>query len=215
MSLSAKIRRAPARAVTGGFILSSGIDKIRAGDEMAKGLHSFASGAFPAFEDVDPKLFTRALGVAEIGLGAALLLPVVPPVAAGAGLVAFSGGLMGLYWRTPGMRRAEKDPRPTQDGIAIAKDSWMLGIGATLVLDAMLDNARQKRIEVMHEVSKSAAVHAARAGARRRMARRVARARTAEMRANAKAMTAAPAAKVSAYVNTAKGMTGKVADAIT
>jgi uncharacterized membrane protein YphA (DoxX/SURF4 family) len=202
------------RAVTGAFILNSGVDKIRAGDDMSKGLHSFASGAFPVLERVDPKLFTRSLGVAEMGLGAALLLPVVSPVVAGAGLVAFSGGLLGLYWRTPSMRRGANDPRPTQDGVAVAKDSWMLGIGATLVLDALLDNARQKRIEVMNDLTKSAAVHAARASTRRRMTRQLARARAAEMRANAKAMTAAPAAKAAAYVNTAKGMTRKVADVV-
>ena len=81
MSLSAKIRRAPLRATTGAYILSSGFDKIQAGDEQAKGLHGFAASAYPVFEKVQPKVFTRALGVAEMSLGAALLLPVVPPVA--------------------------------------------------------------------------------------------------------------------------------------
>ncbi|HJQ44283.1 MAG TPA: hypothetical protein VJ831_14440 [Jatrophihabitantaceae bacterium] len=215
MSLSAKLRRAPVRAATGAYILSTGIDKIRAGDDTAKGLHSLASGAFPMFENVDPKLFTRVLGLTEIGLGTALLLPVVPPIAAGAGLAAFSGGLLGVYWRTPSLHRNAKDPRPTQDGIAFSKDSWMFGIGATLVLDAMLDNARQKRIELMHEVSKSAAVHTAQARTRRRMMRKLARARAAEMKANARAMTAGPAAKASAYLNTAKGMTRRMADVVT
>jgi len=34
--------------------------------------------------------------VSEITLGSVLLLPVVPSVVAGAGLAAFSGGLLGL-----------------------------------------------------------------------------------------------------------------------
>ena len=64
-------------------------------------MHAMATNAFPAFDKVEPKLFLRALGVGEVALGAALLLPVVPAAVAGAGLLAFSGGLLGLYWRTP------------------------------------------------------------------------------------------------------------------
>jgi hypothetical protein len=30
------------------------------------------------------------------------------------------------------------NPRPTQQGTAVAKDVWMLGIGLGLVLDALL-----------------------------------------------------------------------------
>ena len=171
MSLSAKIRRAPLRATTGAYILSSGFDKIQAGDEQAKGLHGFAASAYPVFEKVQPKVFTRALGVAEMSLGAALLLPVVPPVAVGVGLAAFSGGLLGLYWRTPGMHRAPNDPRPTQDGMAIAKDTWMLGIGAGIVADSILGEAHEKRLEVQHKVSKRAAVGSARMAGRRSVAR--------------------------------------------
>ena len=51
---------------------------------------------------------------------------------AGAGLAAFSGGLLGLYARTPGMRR-EHSPFPSQQGTALAKDVWMAGIGLGLV----------------------------------------------------------------------------------
>jgi hypothetical protein len=75
------------------------------------------------------------LAGAEIGLGAALLLPIVPAVVAGAGLVGFAGGLLGLYLRTPGMHQGL---RPTQQGTPIAKDVWLLGIGAALVLDEVL-----------------------------------------------------------------------------
>jgi len=50
----------------------------------------------------------------------------VPGKVAGAGLTAFAAGLLGLYLRTPGMR-------PTQQGTAIAKDVWLLGIGLGLL----------------------------------------------------------------------------------
>ena len=33
---------------------------------------------------------------------------------------------------------AEGNPRPTQQGTALSKDVWMLGIGAGLVIDAAL-----------------------------------------------------------------------------
>ena len=59
------------------------------------------------------------LAVSEVALGTALLIPFVPDVVAGAGLTAFSGGLLGLYARTPGLRK-EGSPFPTQDGITLA-----------------------------------------------------------------------------------------------
>ena len=63
----------------------------------------------------------------------------MPTVVAGAGLTAFSGGLLGLYARTPGMRK-EGTPLPTHEGTALAKDVWMAGIGLGLVLDELTDS---------------------------------------------------------------------------
>jgi hypothetical protein len=75
------------------------------------------------------------LSTAEIAVGAVLLLPVVPAGVAGAVLTAFSGGLVGMYLRTPGLRRPGS-LAPSPDGIAVAKDVWMLGIGLGLLADA-------------------------------------------------------------------------------
>ena len=61
----------------------------------------------------------------------------MPAGIAGLALIGFSGALLGMWWRTPGMH-AEGSPRPTQQGTAIAKDVWMLGIGTGLVVDAAL-----------------------------------------------------------------------------
>jgi hypothetical protein len=129
-----RLSRVPLRAVTGAFILNSGVQKFRADEEHAKRLHGFASGAYPAFESVDAVQFARALAVGEMALGAALLLPAVPNRLAGAALTAFSGGLLGLYWRTPGMHEPG-DARPTADGTALAKDVWLLGIGLALLIE--------------------------------------------------------------------------------
>ena len=103
----------------------------------------FAAGAYPVLARLKPADFVRLLAAGEITLGAALLLPVVPAAVAGAGLAAFSGGLLGLYARTPGMRK-EGSPFPTQQGIPLAKDAWMMGIGLGLVIDDLTDRLGPK-----------------------------------------------------------------------
>jgi len=142
MRFSVKAHHLPQRVATGAFILNSGIGKLRADEEAAAQLHGFAAGAYPFVNKLKPADFTRLLAVGEITLGAALLLPVVPAAVAGAGLAAFSGGLLGLYARTPGLRK-EGSPFPTQDGIALAKDVWMTGIGVSLLVDGITEAARR------------------------------------------------------------------------
>ncbi len=139
MALPVKLRHLPQRIATGAFILNSGIGKLNADEETAAQLHGFAVGTYPFLAKLKPQDFAKLLGGTEIALGTALLLPVVPSALAGAGLAVFSGGLLGLYARTPGMRK-EGSPLPTQQGIPIAKDVWMLGIGLGLVLDDLTDS---------------------------------------------------------------------------
>lgn len=132
----------PLRLATGAFILNSGVNKWMAEDEeVHKGVHSMAATAYPQVESVDPRTFTKALAGTEIALGTALLTPFIKPAMAGAALTAFSGGLVGMYMRTPGLREAGS-LRPSQNGTAIAKDVWMLGIGLALVIDAVTSRAR-------------------------------------------------------------------------
>ena len=130
-----KLRHLPPRIATGAFIIDSGIAKLSADDETAKGLHAAAVSAYPFLANVDETTFVQLLASAEITLGAALLVPVVPTRLAALGLLAFSGGLVGLYLRTPGATR-QGSVGPTRDGIALAKDSWMLGIALGLLIDA-------------------------------------------------------------------------------
>jgi hypothetical protein len=134
-----KLRRAPLRVATGAFILSAGLDKWKADDETAAGLHGFASGTYPFVKQIEPPKFVKLLAGAEIAVGSALLLPVVPAALAGAALVGFSAGLLGLYVRTPGMRRGKFDPRATPQGLPISKDVWMLGAGLGLLVDGITD----------------------------------------------------------------------------
>jgi len=143
MPFSVKAHHLPQRVATGAFILNSGIGKLRADEEAAAQLHGFAAGAYPFLARLKPTDFVRLLAVSEITLGAALLLPVVPAAVAGAGLAAFSGGMLGLYARTPGMRK-ENSPFPTQQGTPLAKDVWMMGIGLGLVIDDLTDRVGPK-----------------------------------------------------------------------
>jgi hypothetical protein len=138
MNISAMARRLPGRLATGVFILNSGLSKWSADEETAAGLHGMAAGAYPFLNQLKPKGFVRLLSIGEIALGSALLLPKVPTVLAGAGLTAFASGLLGVYGRTEGMRR-DDGVRPTQQGIPLAKDAWLLGIGLGLVIDSITD----------------------------------------------------------------------------
>jgi hypothetical protein len=138
------VRQFPTRVATGAFILNSGWSKLHADDETAKHIHEMARDAYPFLDRLDAAPFTRALGVVEVGVGGILLLPFFGEGLAGAALVAFSGGLLGMYVRLPGMRE-DNSLRPTQRGIPLAKDSWMLGIGASLLLEGVGNRLRSRR----------------------------------------------------------------------
>ena len=126
------------RISAGAFILNSGLGKRDADEATAAGLHGFASGTYPFLKNVDPKTFAKALSYGEIAVGTALLTPFVPTAVAGAVLTAFSGGLLGLYLNTPGMRKPGS-LAPTQEGLTVAKDVWLLGIGVGLLTRGTID----------------------------------------------------------------------------
>jgi hypothetical protein len=144
MRIPVRARHLPPRIAAGAFILNSGLGKLSADEQTAAQLHGFAAATYPFVGKLKPADFARLLAVSEIALGSALLVPVVPAGVAGAGLVAFAGGLLGLYARTPGMRK-EGSIFPSQEGTALAKDVWMAGIGLGLVIDELADRRREKR----------------------------------------------------------------------
>ncbi|HJG92465.1 MAG TPA: DoxX family membrane protein [Brachybacterium massiliense] len=129
MSLSTAVLR----AVPGAFILNSGIGKLGMPAEMAEALQGMAAQGVPPLGKLTPEQFGKFLSYGEIAVGASLLLPLVPRKVAGLGLAAFSGSMMSMYLRTPGMTEAD-GVRPTQDGTSLAKDSWLLAIAAALLL---------------------------------------------------------------------------------
>jgi hypothetical protein len=134
MRIPARPHQLPPRFAAGAFFLNSGLTKRRADEETAAMVHGMAAGTYRFLGNQDPQVFTRRLSQAEIAVGLALLIPVVPSLVAGTALTAFAGGLVGLYLRTPGMRE-RGSLRPTQQGVALAKDVWLLGIGVGLVVE--------------------------------------------------------------------------------
>jgi hypothetical protein len=140
MGFSARARRLPGRLTAGAFILNAGLGKWSADEQTAAALHGMAVATYPVLARLKPADFVRLLSAGEIALGTALLLPVVPTALAGMGLTAFSAALLGMYARTPGLTK-EDGIRPTRQGTALAKDVWLLGIGAGLTIDALTDRS--------------------------------------------------------------------------
>jgi hypothetical protein len=140
-----KLWHVPVRLATGAIIVDQGLQQLGADEDTARWLHGQASQAFPQFADMDPKDFVQLLSASEIALGAALLgIGFVPSSLAGLGLSLFGGSLTRLYLKSPGTRR-EGSIAPTQKGVGLAKDSWMLAIGAALVLDALFGSRGRRR----------------------------------------------------------------------
>jgi uncharacterized membrane protein YphA (DoxX/SURF4 family) len=131
-----RLRELPPRVVTGAYILHAGLEKWHGDEARAEAIHGMASGAYPGLKSVSAPNFLRLLAAGEIATGVALLAPKVPTWLAGAALTGFSGGLLGLYARTPGFRKPGSI-WPDQKGIAVSKDVWMFGIGLGLLVDGL------------------------------------------------------------------------------
>jgi hypothetical protein len=153
------------RISAGAFILNSGLGKRGADAETAARMHGFAAGTYPFLKSVPPQQFVQGLATAEIAVGAALLTPFVPTFLAGAVLTGFSGGLLGLYLRTPGMRKPGS-LAPTEAGLALAKDSWLVGIGIGLMTRGLIERKPRMSVKKANKLARKQARQAAR-GARR------------------------------------------------
>ncbi|HWC40386.1 MAG TPA: hypothetical protein VHK02_00185 [Actinomycetota bacterium] len=143
--MATKLWHIPVRLATGAIILDQGLLKLGADEDTAKWLHGQASRVFPQFADMEPKDFMQLLSTCEIALGVALLgIGFVPSSVAGLGLGVFGGSLTRLYLKSPGTRR-EGTIAPSQQGVGLAKDSWMLAIGTALVLDSLFGSRKRKQ----------------------------------------------------------------------
>jgi hypothetical protein len=134
--MATKLWHVPVRLATGAIIIDQGLLKLKAGQAVQ---------AFPQFADMEPQEFVQLLSACEIALGAALLgIGLVPSGLAGLALGVFGGSLTRLYLKAPGTRR-EGSIAPSQQGVGLAKDSWMLAIGTALVLDSVFGSSRRRR----------------------------------------------------------------------
>jgi hypothetical protein len=136
------LTHAPLRLATGAYILNSGISKLGADEGTAQFLHGSAASTYPSlFKDMKPKSFAQLLAASEIAVGAALLTPKVSSTVAGAALTGFGASLVGMYLRTPSMT-LDDGIRPSQEGIAVAKDVWLVGAGLTLLTQGIAGAAK-------------------------------------------------------------------------
>lgn len=149
-----RLSHVPLRLATGAFLLNSGYAKRALDGDSAAGMQGMAAVVVPQAAKMPPEQFGKTLSMGEMALGAALLTPFVSPLVAGAGLTAFSAGLLQMYRKTPGMTEAD-GIRPTQDGTAIAKDVWMLGAGLALVIDGLIDGTKGAAKSTRKSVRKS------------------------------------------------------------
>jgi uncharacterized membrane protein YphA (DoxX/SURF4 family) len=136
MRLRLTARDLPGRLATGAYIFHSGLEKWHGPAEQAEAVHGMAAHAFPFLRPIPAPRFLRLLAAGELVTGTLLLAPFVSNAVAGAALTGFSGGLLGLYARTPGMRKPGSI-WPDQGGIAVSKDIWMFGIGLGLLAEAL------------------------------------------------------------------------------
>ena len=135
------------RAVPGAFILNSGIGKLGLDEESAAGLQQMAANGVPFVEEMTPAQFGKFLSYGEIAVGAALLLPFVPTRIAGAALTTFASGLVANYFSIDSMTK-DDGIRPSEDGTAVAKDTWLAAIGLALMFttgDKKKKNKKNKK----------------------------------------------------------------------
>jgi len=156
-----RISHIPLRLTTGAYILNSGLGKRGLDEESAAGLQQMAANAFPQVMDLDAVRFGKLLSAAEITVGLTLLTPFVPSRLAGLVLGAFSGGMVTMYLKTPGLTE-DDGIRPTAQGTPLAKDFWMAGIAAALLLDRK-NRTKVKEVKVPAPVKAGAAAAAVKA----------------------------------------------------
>ena len=121
----------------GAFFLHTALSKRGLDERGADGLHAFAASAYPPLQSIPSRTFVQGMTAAEAAIATSLLVPVVPAAVGAAGLTAFGAGLVGTYWRAPGLRQPGS-VRPTEIGLGVAKDSWMVAAGLAVLLDAAL-----------------------------------------------------------------------------
>ncbi len=124
-----RIANQPIRLVAGASMLNDGMEKLNADEMRASAVPEMAEEAGPGSEGMPTEPFVKVMSVAEVGIGAALVLPLLPDRLVGLFLTAFVGGKFLLRGQNDGIDQL----RPTTTQPKPAKDAWLLGIGLTLL----------------------------------------------------------------------------------
>jgi hypothetical protein len=133
----------PIRVIFGGFFLHVALSHRELDEKGAKGLRGFAASGYPFLKKVPPLTFKWGMVASESAVAASLLVPGVPAAVGGAALTGFGTGLMGVYARTPMLRRSKLSARPSDLGLSMAKDSWMVAAGLAVLADAFSAGRRR------------------------------------------------------------------------
>ena len=130
------------RSVPGAYIVNSAIEKFGAEPAKSAGLQQFAASGVPALKKLPSDQFANILGGAELAVGGALLAPFVSNKLAGAALTAFGAGLLSMYFRNPNMTH-EDGIRPTEEGLQLSSNVFLVAIGAGLIAMDATDGANK------------------------------------------------------------------------
>ncbi|WP_030015269.1 MULTISPECIES: hypothetical protein [Micrococcales] len=129
------LSNAALRAIPGAFIINSGLGKLNLDEQSAGYMQSMAAKAFPAVKDLDAATFGKALAYSELAVGGTLVAPFIPTRVAGLALGAFAGGMLAMYFKTEEFT-LEDGIRPSQEGTAVSKDSWLAAIAIALIVQS-------------------------------------------------------------------------------
>jgi len=143
---STRLGNYPERFAAGVMLVNAGLGKLQRDKVDAVEVHAEVAAGYPFLEQLPPEQLAKILGVSEIVLGGALLVPLVGDGLAGVALTAFAGAMLSLRVRDPELRRGGGAPR--QKGAAIARDVWLLGIGVGLAADAVRHRRRLAKAEL-------------------------------------------------------------------
>lgn len=138
-----RLSNAPIRVTAGTYILNAGVAKLRS-RQGSSNLHELATMAYPVVAGVDEDRFWRMVGTVETVLGSALLVPFVRPRLVGAVLLAYAAWSLGMDARLEYFRLGPSDPRPSHEGLGVAKDVWLAGIAVNLLLERGSFGRRQR-----------------------------------------------------------------------
>lgn len=158
------IAQIPLRLTAGAFIINSGINKTKLSEEQAEQMRDLAANGVPFLKDLTPRQFKQFITASELGIGALCLLPFVPGWLAGAALTGFSGGLLNMYRNTDFMTESD-GIRPSEQGTAVAKDVFLFGMGAALMVDGVVNRTGRKNAAASKRAQKLEAAKEAKVAA--------------------------------------------------